>query len=55
MWISYFKTQTSAPSTVDNLKALSGADFKNQHRINSLLADIIFKIKLVLYLISFLC
>ena len=28
MWISYFKTQTSAPSTVDNLKALSGADFK---------------------------
>lgn len=55
MWVSYFKNQTSQPNTVDNLKALNGADFENQHRINLLWVDIIFKIKLVLYLINFLC
>lgn len=55
MWVSFLKTKTYQPNTVDNLKALNGADFENQHRINLLLVDIIFKIKLVLYLINFLC
>lgn len=55
MWISFLKNQTCQPNTIDNLKALNGADFENQHRINLLLLDTIFKIKLVLYLINFLC
>lgn len=55
MWISFLKNQTCQPNTIDNLKALNGADFENQHKINLLLLDIIFKIKLVLYLINFLC